>query len=142
MMFIKNQGDRIFQGQDSGKCLDENYFGSDRALDDTLRRLRKKLPNLNITYDLRVRYGWDERAERSLVHQDVPHAAGFQHDRDHAIFPVCLLRIFHLGFHRQDHHGPDVHHDGQRTRNPIATVLTRDTDTEDRELPECLPAGG
>ena len=27
---------------------DENYFGSDRVVDDTLRRLRKKLPNLNI----------------------------------------------------------------------------------------------
>ena len=27
---------------------EENYFGSDRVVDDTLRRLRKKLPNLNI----------------------------------------------------------------------------------------------
>ena len=27
---------------------EENYYGSDRVVDDTLRRLRKKLPNLNI----------------------------------------------------------------------------------------------
>ncbi|MBF1115080.1 MAG: winged helix-turn-helix transcriptional regulator, partial [Solobacterium sp.] len=27
---------------------EENYFGSDRVVDDTLRRLRKKMPNLSI----------------------------------------------------------------------------------------------
>ena len=27
---------------------DVNYFGSDRVVDDTLRRLRKKMPNLSI----------------------------------------------------------------------------------------------
>jgi two-component system response regulator CssR len=27
---------------------DENYFGSDRVVDDLIRRIRKKLPNLNI----------------------------------------------------------------------------------------------
>ena len=26
----------------------DNYFGSDRVVDDTMRRLRKKLPNINI----------------------------------------------------------------------------------------------
>ena len=27
---------------------EENYFGSDRVVDDLLRRLRQKMPNLNV----------------------------------------------------------------------------------------------
>ena len=30
------------------KVWDENYYGSDRVVDDTLRRLRKKMPEINV----------------------------------------------------------------------------------------------
>lgn len=48
MMFIKNKGIAISRDKILENVWDENYFGSDRVVDDTLRRLRKKLPNLNI----------------------------------------------------------------------------------------------
>ena len=48
MMFIKNKGIAFSRDKTLENVWDENYFGSDRVVDDTLRRLRKKLPNLNI----------------------------------------------------------------------------------------------
>ena len=48
MMFIKNKGIDFSRDKILENVWDENYFGSDRVVDDTLRRLRKKLPNLNI----------------------------------------------------------------------------------------------
>ena len=48
MMFIKNKGIAFSRDKILETVWDENYFGSDRVVDDTLRRLRKKLPNLNI----------------------------------------------------------------------------------------------
>ncbi|MBB5183771.1 response regulator transcription factor [Catenisphaera adipataccumulans] len=48
MMFIKNKGIAFSRDKILENVWDENYFGSDRVVDDTLRRLRKKLPNLNI----------------------------------------------------------------------------------------------
>lgn len=48
LYFIKNKGIAISREQVLSKVWDENYFGSDRVVDDTLRRLRKKMPNLNI----------------------------------------------------------------------------------------------
>ena len=48
MMFIKNKGIAFSRDKILENVWDENYFGSDRVIDDTLRRLRKKLPNLNI----------------------------------------------------------------------------------------------
>ena len=48
MMFIKNKGIAFSRYKILENVWDENYFGSDRVVDDTLRRLRKKLPNLNI----------------------------------------------------------------------------------------------
>ena len=48
MMFIKNKGIALSRDKILENVWDENYFGSDRVVDDTLRRLRKKLPNLNI----------------------------------------------------------------------------------------------
>ena len=47
MMFIKNKGIAFSRDKILENVWDENYFGSDRVVDDTLRRLRKKLPNLN-----------------------------------------------------------------------------------------------
>lgn len=48
MMFIKNKGIAFSRDKILENVWDENYFGSDRVVDDTLRRLRKKLPNLNV----------------------------------------------------------------------------------------------
>ena len=48
MMFIKNKGIAFSRDKILENVWDENYFGSDRVVDDTLRRLRKKLPNINI----------------------------------------------------------------------------------------------
>ena len=48
MMFIKNKVIAFSRDKILENVWDENYFGSDRVVDDTLRRLRKKLPNLNI----------------------------------------------------------------------------------------------
>ena len=48
LLFVRNRG-RAFLRQDIlEKVWEENYYGSDRVVDDTLRRLRKKLPNINI----------------------------------------------------------------------------------------------
>lgn len=48
MMFIKNKGMAFNREAILTNVWEENYYGSDRVVDDTLRRLRKKLPNLNI----------------------------------------------------------------------------------------------
>ena len=48
MMFIRNKGMAFNRDKILTNVWEENYFGSDRVVDDTLRRLRKKLPNLNI----------------------------------------------------------------------------------------------
>ena len=48
LYFVKNKGLAISREQVLTKVWDENYFGSDRVVDDTLGRLRKKMPNINI----------------------------------------------------------------------------------------------
>lgn len=48
IMFIKNKGIAFSREMILTNVWEENYYGSDRVVDDTLRRLRKKLPNLNI----------------------------------------------------------------------------------------------
>lgn len=48
LYFVKNKGIAISREQVLLKVWDENYFGSDRVVDDTLRRLRKKMPELNV----------------------------------------------------------------------------------------------
>lgn len=49
MMFIRNKGMAFNREMILTNVWDEkNYYGNDRVVDDTLRRLRKKLPNLNI----------------------------------------------------------------------------------------------
>lgn len=48
LYFIKNKGLALSREQVISKVWDENYFGSDRVVDDTLRRLRKKMPEINI----------------------------------------------------------------------------------------------
>ena len=52
MMFIKNKGIAFSRDKILENVWDENYFGSDRVVDDTLRRLRKKLPKFKHSYNL------------------------------------------------------------------------------------------
>ena len=57
MLFVNNRG-TAFQREDIlTKIWETNYFGSDRVVDDTLRRLRRKSPNLSI----RTIYGYGYR---------------------------------------------------------------------------------
>lgn len=48
MLFVKNKGVAFSRDQILQDIWDENYYGSDRVVDDTLRRLRKKMQDLNI----------------------------------------------------------------------------------------------
>lgn len=48
MMFVKNRSVAFTREQILVHVWETNYFGSDRVVDDTLRRLRKKMPGLNI----------------------------------------------------------------------------------------------
>lgn len=57
--FITNKGLAISREQVLNKVWDENYFGSDRVVDDTLRRLRKKMPEINV----RTIYGFGYRLD-------------------------------------------------------------------------------
>ena len=59
MFFVKNKSLAIEREQILLKVWDENYFGSDRVVDDTLRRLRKKMPKLNI----KTIYGYGYRLD-------------------------------------------------------------------------------
>ncbi len=59
LYFVKNKGIAISREQVLSKVWDENYFGSDRVVDDTLRRLRKKMPEINV----RTIYGFGYRLD-------------------------------------------------------------------------------
>lgn len=48
MLFVKNRHIAFSREQILEQIWDTNYFGSDRVVDDTLRRLRKKMPDLSI----------------------------------------------------------------------------------------------
>lgn len=48
MLFVRNRGTAFLREQILNQVWDEYYDGSGRVVDDTLRRLRKKLPLLNI----------------------------------------------------------------------------------------------
>ncbi len=48
MLFVRNKQTAFSREQILDRVWETNYFGSDRVVDDTLRRLRKKLPDLNI----------------------------------------------------------------------------------------------
>ena len=57
--FLTNRGIALSREQVLGKVWDEHYYGSDRVVDDTLRRLRKKLSKINI----RTIYGFGYRLD-------------------------------------------------------------------------------
>ncbi|THF83693.1 response regulator transcription factor [Cohnella fermenti] len=48
LYFIENRNTVVTREQILEKVWGDNYFGSDRVVDDTIRRLRKKLPRINI----------------------------------------------------------------------------------------------
>ena len=48
MLFVNNRGKAFSREMILENVWEENYFGSDRVVDDTMRRLRKKLPKLSI----------------------------------------------------------------------------------------------
>ena len=48
MLFVKNTGTAFSREQILEQVWETNYYGSDRVVDDTMRRLRKKMPDLNI----------------------------------------------------------------------------------------------
>jgi two-component system response regulator CssR len=48
MLFVRNRATAFSREQILKKIWEVNYYGSDRVVDDTLRRLRRKMPDLNI----------------------------------------------------------------------------------------------
>ncbi len=48
MLFVRNKQTAFSREQILDRVWETNYFGSDRVVDDTLRRLRKKMSHLNI----------------------------------------------------------------------------------------------
>jgi len=48
MLFVRNRATAFSREQILKKVWEVNYYGSDRVVDDTLRRLRRKMPDLNI----------------------------------------------------------------------------------------------
>lgn len=59
LFFIRNKSIALSREQILTKVWEENYYGSDRVVDDTLRRLRKKMPDLNI----KTIYGYGYRLD-------------------------------------------------------------------------------
>lgn len=57
MLFVNNRGTAFPREEILRQVWEENYFGSGRVVDDTLRRLRKKMPDL----DIRTIYGFGYR---------------------------------------------------------------------------------
>ena len=47
-MFLQNKGKSLSRDEILSKVWGENYYGTDRVVDDLIRRLRKKMPDLNI----------------------------------------------------------------------------------------------
>ena len=48
LYFVNNKRVAILREQILDEVWEQNYVGSDRVVDDTLRRIRRKMPNLNI----------------------------------------------------------------------------------------------
>lgn len=47
-MFLQNKGKSFSRDEILSKVWGKNYYGTDRVVDDLIRRLRKKMPDLNI----------------------------------------------------------------------------------------------
>lgn len=57
MLFVKSRGTAFLREQILAQVWGSDFYGSDRVVDDTLRRLRKKMPNISI----RTIYGFGYR---------------------------------------------------------------------------------
>lgn len=58
LLFIRNKGTAFSRSQILDAVWQLNYFGSDRVVDDTMRRLRKKLPEFNVNTIYGFGYRW------------------------------------------------------------------------------------
>jgi len=58
MLFVRNKGTAFSRAQILDSVWEVNYFGSDRVVDDTMRRLRKKLPDFNVNTIYGFGYRW------------------------------------------------------------------------------------
>lgn len=58
MLFVRNKGTAFSREQILTKVWEVNYFGSDRVVDDTMRRLRKKMPDLTVATIYGFGYRW------------------------------------------------------------------------------------
>jgi len=63
-MFITNKNKSFSRDDILNIIWGENYFGTDRVVDDLIRRLRKKMPNLNIN----TMYGYGYRLTWKKYH--------------------------------------------------------------------------
>lgn len=61
LFFAKNQGQALSRGQILAYVWGDDYFGTDRVVDDLVRRLRKKMPYLRIE----TLYGYGYRIVKS-----------------------------------------------------------------------------
>lgn len=61
IMFLNNKNISFSREEILKKIWGEDYFGSDRAVDDLVRRLRKKMPKLNVStiYGYGYRLSWN-----------------------------------------------------------------------------------
>ena len=59
ILFVKNKGKPFTRDQILMRVWGTDYFGSNRVVDDTLRRLRRKMPDLNIHTIYRYGYRLD-----------------------------------------------------------------------------------
>ena len=57
-MFLQNKGKSFSRDEILSKVWGENYYGTDRVVDDHIRRLRKKMPDLNINTIYGYGYRW------------------------------------------------------------------------------------
>ena len=58
MLFVRNKGTAFSREQILSRVWEINYFGSDRVVDDTMRRLRKKMPELTVATIYGFGYRW------------------------------------------------------------------------------------
>jgi len=65
LLFLNNIGKGFSRDEILNSVWGENYFGTDRVVDDLVRRLRKKMPKLKITaiYGFGYRLSWIIKVE-------------------------------------------------------------------------------
>ena len=61
-MFLKNKNKQFSRDNILTNIWGDNYFGNERVVDDLVRRLRKKMPKLNVNtiYGFGYRLTWNK----------------------------------------------------------------------------------